>query len=342
MGSIGTPFAPPFPFVGQSGPTFATRIIDIFTEMKLRLEAQLPISSLDLSSNLNMQGAQILNAGYLTLANVGSAPGASPVNRLTAFSGDLYYVSPSGAIQITTAGTLNAAAVGGIIGDYGGAFPAKFRYDLANARFDAYQDFANNILSDIRAFGFEIAAGPTSGIFLTLRWGGASNKTYTFPATTASAGTRPMYMDTSGNITLGGGAKSYNYGMANATGSGTGLGVGADGGFTDAGSGIFQASMPASGLLQDFVVQSLSVHWTNTSGSSLTFALKKAVPGGAESTLVTNTNTTVGTGLTTTITLGAADTVVAGAYYRFVFGAGGGGANTNRVYGFSINGTLPA
>jgi hypothetical protein len=199
MGNIGDTISTSIPTVGSSGPTYATDINALLTEFKARLEARIPLSSLLANSSLDMNGESILNAGYLTLVNVLSS-GASPSNRLEAQAGNLYWVSPTGTVQITNGPSLNAAGIGGITGDYSGAGPMEFRYDTANTRYDAFANQSTNTWAYVRARGFDIAGDATSNFRARLAFGGGANVTYTLPSA-APAAKAVLQMDATGAIT---------------------------------------------------------------------------------------------------------------------------------------------
>lgn len=184
MGNIGDAISESVPAVGSSGPTYASTINALLTEFKTRMTARIPLSSLLATSDLDLNGEALLNAGYITLTNEGVSPVASPSNRIAAYAGNLWWVSPSGALQITSGATLNAAGVGGITGDYSGAGPMEFRYDTANTRYDAFANQSTNTWAYVRARGFDIAGSATSAFRLrfnssvtanaSLTWGDAS------------------------------------------------------------------------------------------------------------------------------------------------------------------------
>lgn len=200
MGNIGDDIVTTVPAVGSAGPTYATNINAILTEVMARLEAKVPLSSVLTNSNLDLNGQSISNINYLRFVNAGVTPAVSPTCRITVFNGDLWYVSPSAAIQLTSGSVLNAAAVGGITGDYSGAGPMQFRYDSANTRYDAFSNQATNTWAYVRGRGFDIAAGATSAIRARLLFAGGSNVSYTLPAAVPAASSM-LKMDTAGNIT---------------------------------------------------------------------------------------------------------------------------------------------
>lgn len=203
MTTYGDPFTTTLPAVGAAGPQYATDLDSILTDIMGRLAAKVPLASLLVTSDLNLNGFNASNVNYLGLVNNTAAIPASPSTRLTAFLGDLYYVSPSGTVQLTTGAALNTSTVGGITGDYGGVNPAQFRMDAANTRYDAYTNFVAGTWAYLRGLGFDIAGSTTSLARARLLWAGTVNQAYTLPAAAPVATTSSLLqMDTSGNITV--------------------------------------------------------------------------------------------------------------------------------------------
>lgn len=200
MGNIGDDIPTTIPTVGSAGPTYATSINTILTEVMARLEAKIPLSSLQTNSNLDLNGQSIDNINYLRFVNAGVTPAASPTCRITVYNGDFWFVSPSGAVKITNGAALNAAAIGGITGDYSAAGPMQFRYDTANTRYDAFANQGTNTWAYVRARGFDVAGSATSAFRARLLFGGVANVSYTLPAA-APAASSMVKMDSAGNIT---------------------------------------------------------------------------------------------------------------------------------------------
>jgi hypothetical protein len=203
MGNIGDSITPSVPSVGATGPGYATDINAILTEVVARLSAKVPFSSLSNNSNLDLNGQSLLNAAYVTLVNESVSPVASPANRATSYSGDFWWVSPSGAVQITTGNKLNASSIAGINGDYGGVNPASVYFDSATAQYRFYSNFSTSTWGELRARKLNIAAGATSSVSATLAFGGSSNYTLTLPAA-VPATQKLVQMDASGNLTASG------------------------------------------------------------------------------------------------------------------------------------------
>lgn len=204
MGNIGDTISESAPAVGSAGPTYASTINALLTEFKARLVARIPLSALLANSNLDMNGQAILNAAYITLTNEAVSPSgvASPSNRIAAYNGNLWWVSPTGAVQLTNGASLNASGIGGITGDYSGAGPMEFRYDLANTRYDAFANQSTNTWAYVRGRGFDIAQTSTSNLRtrLTAQAGSGSSQSFSLPAAPPSSPGAVMIMDNSGNM----------------------------------------------------------------------------------------------------------------------------------------------
>lgn len=338
MGSIGDPFTTSVPTVGSSGPGFATSINAILTEVIARLSVKVPLTSVNISTNLDVAGSSVLNVSGLTFQNLALAPAGAPVNRLATFNGDLYYVSPSGTIQLTVGGLLNSAAIGGITGDYGGANPAQFRFVDADQRYNAFDDFGTNTWGFVRARGFDVAASATSTLFARILFAGAASKTYTLPPAAATSGDKPLYMDSSGNITVGHGTKVYSFGAAGSVVEG-GTFVFASGRQINCGSGVTSISKALDAMQPGYTFTTVTVDISKPNANSTTINVLRNVAG---------TITLLGTASTTTtgrsapvVTLGAAETVPASAYYILEINVGTSPAGF-LFDGARVTGTMPA
>jgi hypothetical protein len=201
MGNIGDTIATAIPVVGAGGSGYATDIDSFLTEVKARLEAKLPKSSIAAGS-LDLANNALQNASYITLYNMLSAP-TTPVGSLQAYNGDLYWVSGAGTVQLTVGGLINSAVNGGITGNYGGANPAQFRFVDADQEFYAYDDFGAGAWANLWARNVDIAAGASSAFRCRLAYGGAGSYTLTLPPA-APATKKILSMDSSGNVTAAG------------------------------------------------------------------------------------------------------------------------------------------
>ena len=197
--SIGETMIATIPVVGASGTQYATDTNTFLTEVRDVLESKVPFSELQ-GDELDMQNVPITDAEYVGLYEQLSVPGASPVGRLERYNSNLYWVSLAGAVQITAAGTLNAAGIAGIGGDYGSPNPASFRFTDATSLYSAYDDFNTLTWAYVRARGFDIAAGATSTSFGRLRFGGVASLDFTLPAFLPVSLNSVLVINSSGQI----------------------------------------------------------------------------------------------------------------------------------------------
>lgn len=197
MGDIGDTINETIPAVGTSGTTYATNINLFLTEVKNRLEAQVPRTSLE-DGDLDLNGYDIQNALTVGFSEQLETP-TTPTGTLQAYNGELYWVGAGGVVQITDGTTLNAGSIGGITGDYGDPNPAQFRFVDADQEYYAYDNYSTGAWAKIWARYLDIAAGNTGTTRLRLGFGGGSSYTLTFPSA-VPATTQLLTMDTSGNL----------------------------------------------------------------------------------------------------------------------------------------------
>lgn len=199
MGSIGDSMAAtPLPVVGDSGPTYATKLVNFLSEVRTRLEADVPMSSI-LIGLLDMANNAIQNLMYLGLYERASQP-STPVGSLHRYQNDLWWVSTGGAFKITNGAQLNATSVNGFTGDYGSPNPAEAKFVDADKTYYFYDDFAGGAWARTRHWTVEIAGGATSANRVRIDWGGSTNYTMTLPAAVPSA-TSILQMSSAGAVT---------------------------------------------------------------------------------------------------------------------------------------------
>jgi hypothetical protein len=130
---IGSPLSNSVASVGSSGTGYATTTNALLNEMKTAIEGTVPFSALS-GSTLDLNNIPITDASYVAFYDQGSAPSAAIAGRFAYANGEMWVVNSTGAIQVTSGSGLNAAAIGGIAGDYGGANPASVRFVDAATR----------------------------------------------------------------------------------------------------------------------------------------------------------------------------------------------------------------
>ncbi len=196
---IGSTLTNDVPVVGASGTGYATAVNALLEEMKTAIEGTVPFSALS-GSTLDMNNVPIIDAAYVAFYNTTGTPSAATPGRFVYSDGEMWAVNSTGAIQITSGSGLNAAAIGGIAGDYGGANPASVRFVDAATRYDFYDDYSTLTWAYTRARGLDIAAGATSTVYAQLRYGGASTLTFTLPPTLPGSNRSVLTIDSTGAI----------------------------------------------------------------------------------------------------------------------------------------------
>lgn len=198
MSSIGDPVTQPVPAVGTAGTGYASQLVALLTEIKNRVAAKVPISSIVVAL-LDMANNAIANLAYASFYEATSSP-ASPVGSIQRYQGDLWYVSPSGAFRMTSGASLNATALGGFTGDYGGANPASAKFVDADKEYYFYDDLGAANWAYVWGRGFDIAQGLTGANRVRLQWTGSTSYDITLPPAAPGAGTF-LQMAATGAIT---------------------------------------------------------------------------------------------------------------------------------------------
>lgn len=152
-------------------------------------------------SGMNINGALDLNGNALTEASsilLASGTAPTPAGSLYYHSGEFYAIDATGTIQLTSLGQLNAAGIGGIVGDYGGVNPARVSYDNASGQYRFTRSagvWADGVFQNV------ILESTAGAVKLSAPSGLSAGYTVTFPtAVPASAGV--MEMDNAGNVTV--------------------------------------------------------------------------------------------------------------------------------------------
>lgn len=313
MGNIGDTITQPIPVVGTSGTAYATQINAFLTEVKTRLEAAIPVGSL-LVGDIDLNNNALLGASYVGLyQNI--TPDTSATGSLQNINGDLYYIDSTGAIQLTTGGTINSSGIGGITGDYGGANPAQLRFDDGSKVYQHYDDFSGLAWAYTRQLGVDIAGSSTSLVRARITWAGSSSMSVILPAS-LPASTVLLQMDNTGqisatntldintNITLSGTGKLVHGTRTIAgtfdtvfstTGGTLALGMVGDSPIYTGSSGVtFYVKLPL--VEANAAVTSVSIHATGTSTPTLSlFAESGSGPSGS-TTISGTSSSTVGFG----------------------------------------------
>lgn len=201
MGNIGDSISDSSPALGTAGTGYAETINSLLTEFKNRLVAKIPLSALILNDDFDLNGQAVIDAAYITLVNESVSPVASPINRLAAYAGNLWWVSPTGAAQLTAGNQLNAAGIGGITGDYSTS-GASFYYDNVTKAYKAFDDGGDWAI--VATGGTDLYPNNTTSAFkVRLRASGtlASNYSVIFPDTGLPASPALVSIDNTGTLT---------------------------------------------------------------------------------------------------------------------------------------------
>jgi hypothetical protein len=172
-------------------PSLSDNLSDIVSKIVIALAAieddladDVTPSEFNVNTALSLAGNTLTNAGSVLLVS-GNVPSAA--GSIYYDSGEFYAIDSTGVIQLTDAGNLNAASLGTIGGDFGGANPAQVTYDDASGEYRFTEDtgvYADLVADDVVLMGASgsvrlgVAAGittarqflfddlPTSGITL--------------------------------------------------------------------------------------------------------------------------------------------------------------------------------
>lgn len=190
---IGSTLTNSVPAVGSSGTGYATAVNALLNEMKTAIEGTVPFSALS-GSTLDMNNVPIIDAAYVAFYNTTGTPSATTPGRFVYSDGEMWAVNSTGAIQITSGGSLNAAAIGGIAGDYGSPNPASVQFVDAAWRYDFYDNYSALEFGYVRTAGVDIASGGhvATSNFAQLRYAGSSTLTFTLPSSVAAAAERSV------------------------------------------------------------------------------------------------------------------------------------------------------
>ena len=197
--SIGDTITDPIPPVSTAGTGYASQLVAFLTEVKARLEAKVPLTSL-LIGALDMANNALTNVASVGLYESALEP-STPVGSLQRFNNDLWYVSDAGAFALTSGASLDVSSVAGIGGDYGSPNPAMLKFVDADKTYYFYDDEPAGEWGYIRARYVEVAGGLTSANRVRIDWTAGTSYTLSLPAAVPGAGARTMLsLDENGDI----------------------------------------------------------------------------------------------------------------------------------------------
>jgi hypothetical protein len=227
---IGSSLGLTLPSVGvTAGPDWAELLNEIAQALIDAVEDGVSSAiGLTITGDVAMAGFALSNVDHVAWEN--KAASFATASALYQRSNNLWYNDGSGnQIQLTVGGALNAASLGGIVGDYGGANPAKVTYGDAAAAYVFTQD--PNVPAKIDAGDLLLReAGATGPNAITVKSPAALATAYslTLPATLPVGPVQVVTMSSSGALATTASPSVTNLtasGDISATGTVTGVGV---------------------------------------------------------------------------------------------------------------------
>lgn len=198
--ALGDDWTLPVPAVGTSGTGYATQVNAVLQELIDRVSYPLDISGISWGADADLENHGLSNAAFVSLYDQSAV--SDEVGTVHSYGGELYFISASGAVQITLGGALNAAGIGGIVGDYGSPNPAAVAFIDAGAVYEFYDDYAAGTFAGLKGLSFSVAS-PGVAAAATVDFGGSANVTYTLPPA-APAAVALLRMEADGDIVTSG------------------------------------------------------------------------------------------------------------------------------------------
>lgn len=189
----GQPLAITYPVLGDPIAAALNQLVASIQTIQADLEPKIIPSEFDWITNISAQGHALTNLSKLHLEAQSSTSGHATGDQFF-FGGNFYVQTSGGLVQMTSGGVLNAAGLGGIVGDYGGSNPARVTYVDASSWYvftDDTNDWSSIQVDDVLL--------RSTGAFVTLGTQAVGTATWNFGANPAS-GTAFVTMDSSGNI----------------------------------------------------------------------------------------------------------------------------------------------
>jgi hypothetical protein len=171
---IGTFLGLDLPSLTDPLATIVSKTVTALSAIQDSIADQATPAALNMNAALSMGGNAVTNASSLLLA-AGTAPTAP--GSFYYHAGEFYLIDATGAIRVTSNGTLDAAGVGGIGGDYGGINPALVYYDTASGEYRFYTNGGTHAFANLSAHEL-ILNGASGTVTLLVDSSVVTNKTY--------------------------------------------------------------------------------------------------------------------------------------------------------------------
>jgi hypothetical protein len=182
------------------GPTYATMINDVITEMRATLDAKVTPAGMDINADLSLRSGATYS-GLTDVHRLGLYSQSAALSAATypsaayVVNGDLYYNDSSGnQIAITSGGAVNASAAGAITGA-GYGTPVEVNWDATLYHFYS----AASTYSDVRVGGLQLSDGSSDYVELVATTMSAPY-TLTFPASLPASTTSLLTVTTAGAL----------------------------------------------------------------------------------------------------------------------------------------------
>lgn len=142
--SIGSALDLSLPLISDTLADVVSKTATALSEIQDVLEQRVTPASLNMNAALPMGGNQLTGVGALTLVEATNPTAAGSVYY---DGGEFYAIDSTGTIQLTLNGAINVGATGTIVGDYGGANPARVTYDDASGEYRFTEE--TNVWADL-------------------------------------------------------------------------------------------------------------------------------------------------------------------------------------------------
>lgn len=192
------------PLLSDPMAIIVTKLVTALSVIQDDLTPQVTSGEINVNTSLSCNGNALINVGYATLAP-GNIP--STAGSLYYTGGELWFVDATGAVQITENGTLNVGATGTIVGDYGGANPARVTYTTA----DAFYTFtvSTGVYAKLKAAAIDLV-GSLGSVTLSVGTGVTSNRAMVLDALPTSGISLLTYNAGTGSISDAATAQATN------------------------------------------------------------------------------------------------------------------------------------
>lgn len=190
------------------GPTWASQLNTALTVVDDHNHTSgkgvlIPSAGLNINDDLSFNGHNVVSPRAIQLENLVSVPNTvNDIATIAAVNDELYYIDGAGnQIQITSGGSLNAAALGAIGGDYGVSTALLAFYNI-NETFVFTKDTNEAAPIDCGPIAIRDIAANANSVTIKSPVGLASDYDLTLPAALPGSGSRLVQVSSTGVMTL--------------------------------------------------------------------------------------------------------------------------------------------